>query len=103
MNILCSSLLLILCLFSETSFAMDSSNSPQCYRMAERVVDKSVDAGKYDKNGFTTEECVLANNKMAVLCSVRASKGQGAANDAYLAVLNRNCTKKFRVVLVGEE
>jgi len=74
----------------------------KCATVAERAVTKKV-GWKYDRNGIWAFQCVIAPNNAAFICELGASKGDGAAVDTYRAVLNKTCTKTFRVDLIGEE
>ncbi len=75
----------------------------QCGKKAEQALTKEFANSYYDKDGFFAIDCSLANNNKAVLCSVGASKGDGAATDTYLVVLNTKCNYVFRTELIGEE
>lgn len=86
-----------------SGFVSAAQSNPACYSKANEAVEQFVDRIDYDANGFETYECFLASNQKAVICEVSASKGDGAAIDTYRVVLNRNCTKIFRVELIGEE
>ncbi len=90
---------------SSQSFALASSNVPSiCYKNAEKFTEQSArNYREYDESGFWAYSCFIASNKKAVICDVSASKGDGDATDTYRTVLNRSCTKAFRVELVGEE
>ena len=86
---------------SSQAFAFDTIPAV-CYKKAAIVASKFAGSG-YDKNGFEAFECDIAPNEAVILCNVSASKGDGAANDTYLVVLNRSCTRALRVDLTGEE
>jgi hypothetical protein len=58
---------------------------------------------RYDREGFMTTECSVSPRGSAVVCEVGASKGDGAAIDTYMVVMNKKCTRLFRIVLTGEE
>lgn len=77
---------------------------PKCAAKAEQVVAKFVeDENYYDENGIETYDCTPSINNKVLLCEVSASKGDGAANDTYLVVLNLSCDRAYRVQLIGEE
>jgi hypothetical protein len=57
----------------------------------------------YDADGFYGLDCFFAQNSAAVICSVAASKGNGDATDTYQVVLNKSCTRAYRVELKYEE
>lgn len=99
-------LVLALLMMGISSLTLAVQAKTVCETRAEAAVAKFVqaqDKDYYDQDGFYAYECVLAPNKKAVLCDVSASKGDGAANDSYLAVLNESCTRAYRVQLTGEE
>lgn len=99
-------LALIPVLMGAHSFAWADDNghiTNNCYNRATRATERFVEEGLYDKNGIASHHCELAPNKKAVICDVAANKGNGAATDAYLVVLSRDCRKVYRVELVGEE
>ncbi|WP_374076705.1 hypothetical protein [Bdellovibrio bacteriovorus] len=87
---------------SISTTAMADELAKQCYSKAASVAENFA-SGNYDEDGFWAYECALASNKKAVICEVGASKGDGAATDTYRVVLNKTCTKAFRVELTGEE
>lgn len=97
-------LVLALLVMGISSLTIAAQAKTVCEAKAEAAVAKFVqDKDYYDKNGFYTFECLLAPNHKAVLCNVAADKGEGAATDSYLVVLNESCTKTYRVQLTGEE
>lgn len=73
-----------------------------CYKNAAKFAEEQATGG-YDRDGFWAYECSVAENKKAVICDVGASKGGGDATDTYRVVMNRSCSKAFRVELTGEE
>lgn len=94
----------LLTLSSLTTFAHAAPK--KCYSTAEKSVEKYAIAegyDYYDMNGFDAHECSLATNGAAIVCEVLAAKGDGAAYDTYRVVLNKTCSKTFRVELIGEE
>jgi hypothetical protein len=92
----------VLSLFAINTMASETISS-KCYKNAKRYVEKFAGIGRYDENGFSTYQCATATNKKAVICYVSASKGDGAAIDSYRAVMNRTCSRSFRVELSSEE
>ncbi len=93
--------ILIACLISCSS-AVLAGVPAACDARASRAVEKA-EPNRYDKDGFWTNGCEFAENKGAVICEVVAMKGDEAASDTYRVVLNKTCTKVFRVELTGEE
>ncbi len=76
----------------------------RCAGKAERAVrTESEYSSRYAGESVYAHECVLADNRGAVICDVAAEKGDGAATDSYRVVLNKTCTRVFRVELTGEE
>jgi len=76
----------------------------RCAGKAERAVRTDGEyASRYVGESVYAHECVLADNRAAVICDVAAEKGDGAANDSYRVVLNKTCSRVFRVELTGEE
>ncbi|MFS4457849.1 hypothetical protein [Bdellovibrio sp. HCB2-146] len=97
-------LVLALMMMGVSSLTLTAQANTVCEAKAEAAVAKFVaEADYYDKDGFDAIECVLAPNKKAILCDVAANKGDGAATDSYLVVLNESCTRTYRVQLTGEE
>lgn len=74
-----------------------------CHLKSEFAVSSYVKGQGYDKNGFNTYSCKKTPNYAAVACDVAASKGHGAAVDAYRVILNKKCNHVFRVYLLSEE
>lgn len=74
----------------------------KCGRVAEKALETKV-GENYDLDGFQANQCVLADNQAAVVCELSAFKGEGAALDTYLVVLNKTCKKTLRIELIGEE
>lgn len=96
------SLIIILLAFSvQTAFA--SFVPKKCSTKAESSLKTHLEGQNYDKDGFHAFACSLAPNKAVVICQVSASKGDGAATDTYQVVLNKSCTRFFRIDLIGEE
>ncbi len=90
--------------FSLTQVAFAQSFPKNCLKAAEKAVEKATKGQHYDKDGFSdNSSCLMASNKAVVVCEVYASKGGGDAYDTYRAVLNKTCTKTFRVELTGDE
>lgn len=83
-------------------FASADIGKTLCEAKAEKAVQNNGNGG-YDKDGFYAYNCGYAPNKAAVICEVSASKGDGAATDTYRVVLNKSCTRVYRVELTGEE
>lgn len=77
--------------------------SLKCAKKAEQAVDRFVEKDYYDKDGFETYDCIVAKNNKAMICEVIAAKGDGAASDTYRVVLNLDCSRTYRVELIGEE
>ena len=97
-------LVLVFLMMGIASLTMAAQAKTVCESKAEAAVAKFVeDKDYYDQDGFDAFECVLAPNKKVVLCDVAAGKGDGAATDSYLVVLNESCTRTYRVQLTGEE
>ncbi|MGE3757526.1 MAG: hypothetical protein AB7H97_07210 [Pseudobdellovibrionaceae bacterium] len=74
----------------------------KCYKNAAAAVEAAAET-TYDRGGIRATGCLLASNKKVVLCEVEAPKGRGAAVDSYRVVLSANCSRVYRVDLVGEE
>ncbi len=72
-----------------------------CYSVAEASVEVSAEQGYYDEGGFSAIGCSITES--VVVCTVAASKGDGAAMDTYRVVLDSTCKKTLRVELIGEE
>ena len=86
-----------------SSLAVSASDLlEKCAPVAEETVKAEAGEG-YDADGFSANDCQLAPNNAVVICEVSASKGDGEAIDTYRAVLNKSCTKVFRVDLISEE
>lgn len=91
---------------STTAFAapvLGIALNNKCYRNAARAVSRFVEPNYYDKDGIETMKCAVSPCGSAVVCDVMASKGDGAATDTFMVVLDSSCTKSFRVELTGEE
>lgn len=99
--------LLGLILFNSSLSMATPTSLTQCEAHAIKAVMGHIEsAGKteyYDHDGLHVINCQLASNNRAILCEVNADKGNGAATDSYLAVLNLSCNYTFRVELIGEE
>lgn len=93
--------LTILCL-SSVAFSSDKLLQ-ECGPIAEKEATKRVKKNYYDKDGIWAYECVLAPNKAVVICDLGANKGDGGATDTLRVVLNKTCTKVFKVTLISEE
>lgn len=85
------------------SASAEANVSKICTKLAEETVAQSQINGHYDINGFETTSCELADNKAAIVCEVAAYKGNGDAVDTFRVILNKRCTRAFRVDLIGEE
>lgn len=92
-------------LLSMNSFATDASEiSKACFSKAVSAVEKHVaEDNYYDEDGMETQACAVASNNAAVICEVTAYKGEGEASDTFRVVLNRKCTRTFRVEMTAEE
>lgn len=96
-----SILFLLSTMAAQSVFAEEIPNV--CYNRAEKSVGKVSEDGQYDDDGISARDCGYARNGRAVICEVSASKGDGAATDIYRVVLNKQCSKTFRVELISEE
>lgn len=94
---------LIFTLLFVSNFASASFSQNRCYQTAKSALGIELAGENYDNDDYYDGGCSLADNKKAVLCLLGASKGDGAATDTYLVVLNKICTHVFRIQLVGEE
>ena len=93
-----------MCAAISMSFAANASEiGKSCYARAEKATERFAEPGYYDHDGFTAYNCESAPNGAAVLCEVSASKGKGAATDTFRVVLSRDCSRTYRVELIGEE
>ena len=87
-----------------TSF--NPSTNPACKsNAAKEAEDFARGEGRdyYDKNGFSTTDCSVAPRGRAVVCEVSATKGDWAAGDTYIVIMNSVCTHAYRIELTGEE
>lgn len=100
-NLILASVLMISSIIQTTTHADEVE--PKCAKRAERAVSRFVKPGVYDKDGFEAYDCTLGANKRVMICEVVAAKGDGAAADTYRVVLNAECSRTFRVELIGEE
>lgn len=98
-------LILVGLIVSQISYA--ETTPERCARTAEKAVKESVAmsvlSGRYDEDGIFAGDCNVAKNQKAMLCEVGAMKGDGAASDTYLVVMDLKCRKTFRVEMIGEE
>ena len=79
------------------------SSFEPCARRATHAVWTLDIEKKYDRGGIKTYNCEMTENSAAVICEVFATKGNDTALDTYSVILNKRCTKVFRVELTGEE
>lgn len=92
---------LCLTLVTSPSFAETSIPAYCDFSAAGFVEEKYGD--DYDREGFRGLDCEVSPKGRAIICKVAASKGDGAAIDTYQVVMNMDCSKAFRIDLVGEE
>ena len=92
-------LLALLAAFSTTAMA---GISQTCSKKAIKAVEQNA-VNSYDQDGISVVDCEVAPNNAALICDMRAQKGDGAANDSYTVVLTKSCSKVLRVELTGEE
>lgn len=94
-------LVLVLCLNINASIYKVPS---KCFIKAQVLLTDFVkDRGIYDEDGIEAEECSLVKNKAAIICDLSATKGDGAAVDRYVIVMDKKCSIAYRYELIGEE
>lgn len=94
--------LIITLAFFATLPAFAAPISQACYDNAASAVEKRF-ADRYDREGFAAYECKRSSSGRVINCEVAASKGDGAAIDTYRVTLSSDCSRTFRVDLIGEE
>lgn len=93
---------ILLSFFAAFSTTAIADVSKTCIRNAIKAVEQNA-VNTYDRNGISVIDCEVTPNNAALICDMYAQKGDGAANDSYIVVLTKSCSKVLRVELTGEE